>query len=98
MNVVVYDPKKDVYKEDSALHMKWSDQKAINPDGSGPYLTYRHGRVISNKDCQTALDYIAALTKVYPVQLRYAMARPLWTRFCEAYCDYGDMKMALNAI
>jgi hypothetical protein len=97
-NVVIHDPKKDLFKENPSAHMVWSDHRTIMGDGSGRYLNYRHDRPISNKDCQKALDYIAVLTKVYPVQIRYAMARPLWERFCEAWCDSGDLKAAMYAI
>jgi hypothetical protein len=98
-NSPVYDDKtKDVFAEDPSKHMVWADQKTIMFDGSGKYLNYRHNRVLSNKDCQTALDFIASLVKIYPVQLRYAMARPLWNRFCEAWCDSGDLKASLLSI
>jgi hypothetical protein len=94
----VFNPEKDVFVDNPKVHMKWAKQKSINPDGSGRYLKYQHTRPLPNKDCQRALDYIAALVKVYPVQLRFAMAAPLWARFCEAYCDFGDIDAALNAI
>jgi hypothetical protein len=97
-SVVFEDKKKDVYTGDPSKHMVWANQNTIRMDGSGRFLNYIHDRPLSNDDCQEALDYIAALVKVYPVQLRYAMARPLWNRFCEAWCDSGDLKASLNAI
>lgn len=96
---VVYDPKKDYFVDNPTNFMKWADHRSISPDGTGRYLNWNHPVPISNKDCQKALDYISVLVKPYPVQLRHAMARPLWERFCEAFCDTnGDLQSAMNAI
>ena len=88
----------DQFTDDPTEFMKWSSYKTMGVNGYGRFLSYDHERPLDKKDCQKALDYIAALVKVYPVQLRLAMARPLWARFCEAYCDFGDAEAAMNAI
>jgi hypothetical protein len=88
----------DQFIDSPVEFMKWSSYKTIGVNGYGKFLQYNHDEPLSKKDCQNALDYIAALVSVYPVQLRLAMARPLWTRFCETYCDYGDAKAAMNSI
>lgn len=59
---------------------------------------YRHSRDLSKDTARKAHDYIRVLVKKYPFQIRYAMALPLWERFCEAWCDTGDEAKALGAI
>lgn len=59
---------------------------------------YDHKRPLPNVTAQHAIDYIDAIVKVYPFQLRYAMAKPLWERFAEEWCASGDEAKALRGI
>lgn len=84
-------PDKDTLKDSVGKHMGWTDI-------SSKAFQYPHGRPLPVSTAQKALNYITAITRRYPFQLRYAMARPLWDRFCETWCDTGDEHKSLMSI
>lgn len=59
---------------------------------------YDHERPLPVSSAQKAMNYIAAIVRVYPFQIRYSMAMPLWDRFCDAWCETGDEGRSLLAI
>lgn len=61
-------------------------------------FSYDHSRPLTNEAARKAHDYIRVLVKNYPFQIRYAMALPLWDRFCREWCDSGSETRALGAI
>ena len=61
-------------------------------------FTYEHHRTLDKATAEKAHVYIRAIVAKYPFQLRYAMARPLWERFCKEWCATGDEERALRAI
>lgn len=62
-------------------------------------LPYNHPkRALPNDVAERAHNYVFAIVKQYPFQLRYAMALPLWSRFCQTWCETGDEPTALRAI
>jgi len=75
------------------VNESWSEVK----EDRAPF-PYTHSRPLPTKHAQDALKYIKHLTKVYPHQLRYSMAVPLWTRFCQEWCESGDKAEAMRAI
>ena len=77
--------------EKPTKHMAWHSIKEF-------MMPYTHNRPLPKRSAKRALDYIAAITKSYPFQLRYSMALPLWYRFCQAWCETGEEGVALNAI
>lgn len=79
--------------EDLSGNMKWADM-----EGSSGYMPYEHSRPMSSGAARKGLARVKKLTDGYPVQLRYAMALPLWYRYCETWCDTGSVKKALEAI
>lgn len=84
-------PEKDTLQETPAQHMRWSKSKK-------GLFEYPHGRDLRHEDAQKALDYISEIVKSYPFQIRYAMAIPLWKRFCDEWCNTGDLQRALRVI
>lgn len=81
----------DTLQDNPKVAVKWdSSQKEMFP--------YKHSRPLPHETAQRALDYIAVLTKIYPFQIRYAMARPLWYRFAQEWCDTGDERKSLRVI
>jgi hypothetical protein len=82
---------KDTLKDSVGKHMGWTDL-------SNKAFPYDHGRPLPLASGQQAINYIAAITRKYPFQLRYSMAMPLWDRFCETWCDTGDEQKSLLAI
>jgi hypothetical protein len=86
-----WDVDKDTLTESIGNTQSWAkvDKKAF---------PYEHSRPLPKATAKKALALIEALVKPYPFQLRYAMARPLWFRFTEAWCDTGDEKKALLAV
>ncbi len=63
-----------------------------------PMLDYRHSRPLPKVTAKKAIKYIDQLVSIYPFQIRYAMAIPLWERFAQAWCDGSSEEQALNAI
>jgi hypothetical protein len=59
---------------------------------------YEHSRPLPKVTAQKALALIEAEVKPFPFQLRYVMARPLWFRFTETWCNTGDEKKALLSV
>jgi hypothetical protein len=86
-----WNEQKDTVSEEPAPHLGW--KSAENPS-----FPYEHGRPLETATAQKALDYISAIVRPYPFQLRYAMALPLWERFAREWCDTGDVQKALRAI
>jgi hypothetical protein len=84
-------PESDTLKDEVGKHMSWTDL-------SNKAFPYEHGRPMPMALARKAINYITAIVKQYPFQLRYTMALPLWARFCEAWCDTGDEQKALLAI
>ena len=81
----------DTVQEDLKPALKWS--KATETK-----MPYEHRRPLPKATAQKALDYIAVLTAQYPVQMRYAMALPLWYRFAQEWCDTGSERESLRVI
>ena len=81
----------DTLRDSVGKHMAWTDI-------SNKAFPYPHSRPLTNKLAQQALNYITAIVRRYPFQLRYSMAMPLWERFCETWCDTGDEKKSLLSI
>jgi hypothetical protein len=63
-----------------------------------PLLDYTHSRPLPKPVARRAIKYINQLVSIYPFQIRYAMAVPLWQRFSQAWCDTGDEKESLRVI
>jgi hypothetical protein len=82
---------RDTYQPDNKP-MAWLDVS------KGGYFPYEHKRTLLQPDAEQALKYIKAITAKYPMQLRYAMAVPLWNRFAQTWCETGDLKKALRGI
>lgn len=90
-NKTVLDPERDLVRDDVKSSMKWLD---VN----NGLFDYDHKRPLPSSTAQEALKYIEAITKKYPFQIRYAMAKPLWDRFAEAWCETGDISVSMNKI
>jgi len=84
-------PEKDTLVETPKVSMKWTNVDTQMFD-------YTHSRPLPTKTAQKALDYIAAITKKYPFQIRYAMAQPHWERFTQEWCESGNVEKALKVI
>jgi hypothetical protein len=63
-----------------------------------PMLNYQHSRPLPKTTAKKAIKYINQLVSIYPFQIRYAMAIPLWERFAQAWCDTGDEKESLRVV
>lgn len=87
----ILDAEKDIVNDDVAFHLKWTDAEKTK-------FPYEHSRPLPQETAQKAIDYIAVITKRYPFQIRWAMARPLWERFAKEWCDTGDEQKALRVI
>lgn len=80
------------------------DRCVEKAESSGAYtlkgfaFTYSHSRPLPKKTAEKAMLYIRAIVAKYPFQLRKAMARPLWDRFAEMWCETGDESKSLRAI
>lgn len=61
-------------------------------------FSYTHTRPLPRDTAIKAIKYITVIVKAYPVQIRYTMARPLWERFCDAWCNTGSASIAIRAI
>jgi len=85
------DNERDTLQETPEKSSKWT--KAENT-----MFDYDHRRPLPTITAQKAIDYINAIVKQYPFQIRYAMARPLWERFCDEWCTSGDEAKALRGI
>jgi len=85
------DLKKDVLTDDPKIHMRW----VFAENGM---FDYSHSRPLPHEVAQKAIDYIAAITKRYPFQMRYILARAHWERFAQEWCDTGDERSALRVI
>ena len=87
----------DVCTESPEKHYKWADLESIGAQQAVPYF---HHRPLPKVTAKRAMLYISQIIKAegYPFQLTYAMMLPLWYRFTETWCDYGDESMAMNAI
>jgi hypothetical protein len=59
---------------------------------------YSHSRDLPVEVASQAINYIDAIVKQYPFQLRYTMALPLWKRFTQEWCDTGDIEKSLRVI
>jgi hypothetical protein len=79
--------------ESPASHMGWTK---VNKDYLG--FPYDHGRSLRIRDAEAAVKKIEEEVKVFPFQIRYAMALPLWKRFADMYCQSGDIELALEYI
>jgi hypothetical protein len=86
-----WSPEKDTLRENPGKHLKWTDV-------SNTMMPYAHQRPLPAKTAEHALNYISAIVRKYPFQLRYSMAMPLWDRFCEEWCETGDERKSLLAI
>jgi hypothetical protein len=86
-----WDADKDTLTETVGKTQQWTSVKKRA-------FPYEHSRPLPLTTAKAGLAYITSLVKPYPFQLRYVMARPLWFRFTEAWCDTGDEKKALLAI
>lgn len=84
-------PEMDTVQEELTAHMRW----AFASEGE---FDYAHSRPLPTEVAQKAIDYIAAITKKYPVQIRYALAQAHWERFAQEWCDTGDERKALRVI
>ena len=81
--------------EKDTLHEKPS-KRWMSVDN--PILNYSHSRPLPKSTAKKAIKYINQLVSIYPFQMRYAMALPLWERFAQAWCDTGDEKEALRVV
>lgn len=79
----------DICVENPAKHSAW---KKV---GKFPY---QHNRKLPDAIAQRAIDYISVLVKNYPFQLQFVMALPLWERFAQSWCEYGDERRAMKDI
>jgi len=70
----------------------------VNVSEGRASFPYEHGRPLTYKTAKRALTYIKHLVSGYPHQLRYTMAKPLWERFCQEWCDTGSESEAMKAI
>lgn len=86
-----WNDERDTFAGD-ASSMGWTD---LSKGGSFPYP---HRRPLNVEDAEQAIRYIKVITEKYPVQIRYAMAIPLWNRFAQEWCETGDLKKALRGI
>lgn len=59
---------------------------------------YTHNRPLPRKTASKAMMYIRAICAEYPIESRHGIAKPLWNRFQEAWCDTGDEGKSLRAI
>lgn len=59
---------------------------------------YNHGRPLPRKTAAKAMRYIRAIVAEYPLESRYGIAKPLWSRFCIEWCNTGDEGKSLRAI
>lgn len=84
-------PELDTFRDDPVRVMRWTA-------AGREKFPYEHGRPLPRETAQRAIDYIKVLVEPYPLQLRYAMARPLWYRFADAWCDTGDEQESLRVI
>jgi hypothetical protein len=86
-----WDDHRDTFTPEKGV-MGWTD---ISKGGAFPY---EHSRPLPLQDAEQAMKYIKSITAKYPVQLRYALAIPLWRRFTQTWCETGDLKKALRGI
>lgn len=82
---------RDTLQETHEKSMKWTD---VN----NGMFQYEHPRQLPSDTAQKAIDYIQVLTKQYPFQIRYSMAKPYWERFAAEWCRTGDEQSALRKI
>lgn len=87
----VLDPVRDLVSDDVKSSMMWIDV-------DNGLFDYDHSRPLPVSVAQEALNYINVITKKYPFQIRYSMAKPLWARFAEAWCETGDAAASMNRI
>ena len=87
----VLDPHKDLVNDDVKKSMRWIDVE------SGMF-EYEHSRPMPVSVATNALKYINAITAKYPFQIRFSMAKPLWQRFADAWCDTGDENYSMGRI
>jgi hypothetical protein len=83
----------DRCSESPASHMGWTK---VNPQFLG--FDYAHERTLKVGDAETAIKKIEKEVSVFPFQIRYAMAVPLWERFADMYCQSGDVELAVEYI
>lgn len=86
-------PELDTLQDKPEVHVKWTNIEEMQKS-----FPYKHGRDLPRTTAKKAITYIETLTRPYPFQMRYAMALPLWYRFCDAWCDTGDEQYALGKI
>lgn len=84
-------PELDTFTDDPVRVMRWTKAEKVK-------FPYEHSRPLPTTTAQAALDYIKVLTEGFPLQIRYAMALPLWYRFADAWCDTGDEQESLRVI
>ena len=84
---------KDRCTEKPQKHLGW---KKVNNNFLG--FPWEHDRVLKVSHAQEAVNKIDAQVRVFPFQLRYAMARPLWYRYANMYCETGDQDKAMAEI
>lgn len=61
-------------------------------------FTYNHHRPLPKNVARKAIKYIIAIVSAYPFQVRKGVARPLWSNFCQEWCETGDESKSLRAI
>lgn len=83
----------DRCSESPVSHMGWTK---VNKDFLG--FPYEHQRTLRVVDAESAVKKIEEEVSVFPFQIRYAMAMPLWLRFADMYCQSGDVALALEYI
>jgi hypothetical protein len=84
------DPAKDTCRDD------YDSRKSYKLEGN--IFKYHHGRPLPKEEAEAAIEYISIIMRRYPFQLRYNLARPLWDRFCEEWCQSGDAAKSMRAI
>lgn len=84
-------PEQDTLMDSPEKSLRWTEL-------SNQMFPYEHPRPLPNKVAQKAIEYIDAIVKEYPFQLRFHMATPLWERFADEWCATGDEGKALRGI
>ena len=83
----------DVCNESVSESMGWT-----KVDKDTLKFPYNHERALVVADAERAVRKIEEEVKVFPFQIRYSMALPLWNRFANMYCQSGDVELALGYI
>jgi hypothetical protein len=88
----------DVWQGDESwMGEKWDDA-LVYPPAALTKKPGRNYRELPEHFADEARRYIQHLCSRYPLQLQIMLALPMWLRFCEAWNELGDRKIAMRVI